>query len=35
MVTGSGFGVRDGGWIRRHMPGDGSVAFKDVSSAYG
>ena len=35
VVTGSGFGVRDGGWIRRHMPRDGSVAFKDVSSAYG
>ena len=35
VVTGSGFGVRDGGWIRQHMPRDGSVAFKDVSSAYG
>ncbi|TMJ02709.1 MAG: FAD-dependent oxidoreductase [Alphaproteobacteria bacterium] len=35
VVTGSGFGVRDGGWIRKHMPRDGSVAFKDVSSAYG
>jgi sarcosine dehydrogenase len=35
VVTGSGFGVRDGGWIRRHMPRDGSVAFKDVSSTYG
>jgi sarcosine dehydrogenase len=35
VVTGSGFGVRDGGWIRRHMPRDGSVAFKDVSGAYG
>ena len=35
VVTGSGFGVRDGGWIRKHMPRDGSVAFKNVSSAYG
>jgi sarcosine dehydrogenase len=34
VVTGSGFGVRDGGWIRKHMPRDGSVAFKDVTSAY-
>ena len=35
VVTGSGFGVRDGGWIRKHMPRNGSVAFKDVTSAYG
>ncbi len=35
VVTGSGFGVRDGRWIRSHMPRDGSVTFKDVSSAYG
>jgi 4-methylaminobutanoate oxidase (formaldehyde-forming) len=34
VVTGSGFGVRDGGWIRRHMPRDGSVSFTDVTSAY-
>ena len=34
VVTGSGFGVRDGGWIRKHIP-NGSVAFKDVTSAYG
>ena len=25
VVTGSGFGVRDGRWIRSHMPRDGSV----------
>ena len=25
VVTGCGFGMRDGGWIRRHMPRDGSV----------
>ncbi len=33
VVTGSGFGVRDGGWIQRHLPTDGSVAFRDVTSA--
>jgi len=35
IVTGSGFGTRDGGWIRRHMPRDGSVSFREVSSAFG
>ena len=25
MVTGSAFGVRDMGWIRKHLPTDGSV----------
>ncbi len=25
VVTGSGFGVRDAGWITRHLPQDGSV----------
>jgi 4-methylaminobutanoate oxidase (formaldehyde-forming) len=33
MVTGSGFGVRDSDWIRRHLPGDGSVHVVDVTSA--
>jgi len=33
VVTGSGFGVRDGHWIRSHMPDDGSVTFSDVTSA--
>jgi 4-methylaminobutanoate oxidase (formaldehyde-forming) len=33
-VTGSGFGVRDMGWIRRHMPGDGSVRLTEVTNAY-
>ena len=33
IVTGSGFGVRDGGWIRSHMPRDGSVALDDVTSS--
>jgi 4-methylaminobutanoate oxidase (formaldehyde-forming) len=31
-VTGSGFGVRDGGWIRQHLPQDGSVGLRDVTS---
>jgi sarcosine dehydrogenase len=33
IVTGSGFGVRDGHWIQRHMPTDGSVAMHDVTSS--
>ncbi|WP_424968772.1 GcvT family protein [Dinoroseobacter sp. S375] len=33
MVTGSGFGVHDSDWIRRHMPGDGSVHLIEVTSA--
>lgn len=33
VVTGSGFGVRDGGWIARHLPSDGSVTVADVTSA--
>ncbi|MEM7222658.1 MAG: FAD-dependent oxidoreductase [Pseudomonadota bacterium] len=34
IVTGSGFGVRDGNWLRRHLPRDGSVALEEVTSAY-
>ncbi len=33
LVTGAGFGVRDGGWVRRHLPTDGSVRMQDVTSA--
>jgi sarcosine dehydrogenase len=33
VVTGSGFGVRDGGWIMKHLPRDGSVSMRDVTSA--
>lgn len=33
MVTGSAFGVRDMGWIRRHLPADGSVTVQDLTSA--
>lgn len=35
IVTGSAFGTRDGGWIRRHMPRDGSVHVQEVTGAYG
>jgi 4-methylaminobutanoate oxidase (formaldehyde-forming) len=33
LVTGSAFGVRDAGWVRRHLPRDGSVAIREVTSA--
>lgn len=32
LVTGSGFGVHDSDWIRRHLPADGSVHLIDVTS---
>lgn len=32
MVTGSGFGLHDSDWIRRHMPGDGAVQMIEVTS---
>ncbi len=32
LVTGSAFGVRDSGWVRRHLPCDGSVEIRDVTS---
>ena len=32
MVTGSGFGVHDTDWIRRHLPEDGSVHLIEVTS---
>ena len=34
VVTGSGFGVRDGHWIARHLPADGSVAMREVTGTY-
>ena len=33
MVTGSAFGVRDMGWISKHLPTDGSVAVQELTSA--
>ena len=34
MVTGSGFGVHDGDWLRRHLPADGSVQMIEVTSGW-
>ena len=34
IVTGSGFGIRDGHWIATHLPTDGSVHFREMTSAY-
>jgi 4-methylaminobutanoate oxidase (formaldehyde-forming) len=34
IVTGTAFGNHDLGWIRGHMPRDGSVDVTDVTSAY-
>ena len=33
IVTGSAFGGHDGDWIRRHLPGGGSVTFEEVTQA--
>jgi 4-methylaminobutanoate oxidase (formaldehyde-forming) len=33
LVTGSGFAVHDRNWIETHMPRDGSVVLRDVTSA--
>lgn len=32
LVTGSGFGLHDSDWIKRHLPGDGSVHIVEVTS---
>ncbi len=32
VVTGSGFGVRDRHWIETHMPRDGTVILRDITS---
>jgi glycine cleavage system aminomethyltransferase T/glycine/D-amino acid oxidase-like deaminating enzyme len=34
IVTGTAFGNHDAGWIRRHVPDDGSVALQDVTSRW-
>lgn len=34
VITGGGTGPMDLAWLRRHMPGDGSVHVTDVSSAF-
>src|SRR5205085_928515 len=33
IVTGTAFGNHDLGWIRRHLPDDGTVEVRDVTSA--
>ncbi|UCF93773.1 MAG: aminomethyltransferase family protein, partial [Desulfobacterales bacterium] len=33
LVSGTAFGQRDSQWIKKHMPRDGSVIFRDVTSA--
>jgi 4-methylaminobutanoate oxidase (formaldehyde-forming) len=33
LVTGTAFGLHDAEWIKKHMPADGSVAFRDVTSS--
>jgi glycine cleavage system aminomethyltransferase T/glycine/D-amino acid oxidase-like deaminating enzyme len=34
IVTGTAFGRHDLAWIRRHLPGDGSVRAEDVTAQY-
>ena len=34
IVTGTALGSRDAGWIRRHLPDDGSVRLRDVTSQW-
>ncbi|HEX8977747.1 MAG TPA: FAD-dependent oxidoreductase [Solirubrobacteraceae bacterium] len=34
IVTGTAFGQHDAGWIRRHLPPDGSVRLADVTSRW-
>ncbi len=33
LVTGTAFGRHDAEWIKKHMPADGSVSFRDVTAA--
>ena len=34
IVVGTAFGLRTSWWIKNHMPDDGNVSFKEVTSAY-
>jgi glycine cleavage system aminomethyltransferase T/glycine/D-amino acid oxidase-like deaminating enzyme len=34
IVTGTALGTRDAAWIRRHLPDDGSVTLRDVTSQW-
>ena len=33
IITGAAFGTHDMAWIRRHLPGDGSVQVRDLTGA--
>jgi 4-methylaminobutanoate oxidase (formaldehyde-forming) len=33
MISGSAFGVRDSAWVRRHLPENGRITIRDVTSA--
>ena len=33
LVTGTAYGNHDAGWLRSHLPGDGSVEVRDLTSA--
>ena len=34
LVVGTAFGLRAAWWVQNHLPADGSVSFKDVTSAF-
>jgi sarcosine dehydrogenase len=34
LITGTAFGVHDFMWLKRHLPQDGSVCLRDVTSAF-
>ena len=34
MITGSGFGLRDSTWVRRHLPQDESIELHEVTNAW-
>jgi glycine cleavage system aminomethyltransferase T len=34
MITGSGFGLRDSTWVRRHLPKDGRIELREVTNAW-
>ena len=33
LVTGTAFGNHDAGWLRRHLPDDGSVTLRDITAS--
>ena len=34
LITGTSYGLHDSEWIKKHMPKDGSVTMRDITSAY-